>query len=508
MKNKKEQIVLNLSYNYPIKWGTRKVLVDYIQNFYDAAGYENFYKQFVYSYENEVLTMSLDNHPFELDWLLYMGASTKRNGSRYYAGCFGEGFKIAALISKRDLGWNVVMESQNWRIQVSETVQMLDDRELRMLAYDKMERKDDNRTILTLVGVSETQYEEFQECMCEFFYRENSLFGDCIEEGDGYAVYKTKEGVSKGAVYASLLNRQSIPIPLFFCHHSYGGDMDRDRSFFGEWATRQCINSVICRMQDENILVLLEIFKPYWLKTKQGRSMDMGEIVKLLINKVAESPLCSTLFYEKYANKLLTNNINDYEKGRVEQRIALMWYKSSEYIENTTFVSGAFSRLGMKSLDVLCRENNGYVTHTEAEGIERLYINILSRVAKEIFRDLICYDALPECRVIRNEKVPVLGEAHMRIKSENKVNVYGMRPKYNPQFITVQKSVLSKGGFPRAIVVYMHELLHQYGDDVSMQFRQALLYMNQIILHNLDKLAVYQEEWNSLKKTEGMEAKK
>ena len=96
----------------------------------------------------------------------------------------------------------------------------------------------------------------------------------------------------------------------------------------------------------------------------------------------------------------------------------------------------------------------------------------------------------------------------MRIKSENKVNVYGMRPKYNPQFITVQKSVLSKGEFPRAIVVYMHELLHQYGDDVSMQFRQALLYMNQIILHNLDKLAVYQEEWNYLNKTEGMEAKK
>ena len=83
MKTEIEQIVLNLSYNYPVKWGTWKVFVDFIQNFYDAAGYENFHKQFVYSYENNVLTMSLDNHPFELDWLLYMGASTKRNGSRY-----------------------------------------------------------------------------------------------------------------------------------------------------------------------------------------------------------------------------------------------------------------------------------------------------------------------------------------------------------------------------------------------------------------------------------------
>lgn len=116
MKTEMEQIVLNLSYNYPVKWGTWKVLVDFIQNFYDAAGYENFHKQFVYSYQNKVLTMSLDNHPFELDWLLYMGASTKRNGSRYYAGCFGEGFKIAALISRRDFNWDIVMESKDWRI--------------------------------------------------------------------------------------------------------------------------------------------------------------------------------------------------------------------------------------------------------------------------------------------------------------------------------------------------------------------------------------------------------
>ncbi len=505
MKTEMEQIVLNLSYNYPVKWGTRKVLVDFIQNFYDAAGYENFHKQFVYSYENNVLTMSLDNHPFELDWLLYMGASTKRNGSRYYAGCFGEGFKIAALISRRDFNWDIVMESKDWRIRVSEAVQVLDGREISMLAYEKTERMDDNKTILTLSGVSETQYEAFQESICEFFYKENPLFGECIEEGEGYAVYRTKEGIQKGAVYASLLNRQSIPVPLFFCHHAYVDDRDRDRSYFGEWATRECIRSVIHQMQYENILLLLEIFEPYWNKTKQGRSMDMGEILRLLIRKVAGNPLCRYQFQEKYGSKLLTNNVNDFEKGRAEQRIALRWYRSSEYSNNTTFVIGEFSKLGVKSLDTLCREKHGYITHTEADKREQLYINILSRAAKEIFGDLICYDDLPECKVIINEKTQVLGEAHMQINDKDQENIYGMKPKYEPQFITIQKKFLHSGSFPRAIAVYMHELLHQYGDDVSMQFRKAILYMNQMILHNLDKLAVYQEEWDSLEVIGSME---
>ena len=282
-------------------------------------------------------------------------------------------------------------------------------------------------------------------------------------------------------------------------------DRDRDRSYFGEWATRECIRSVIHQMQYENILLLLEIFEPYWNKTKQGRFMDMGEILRLLIRKVAGNPLCRYQFQEKYGSKLLTNNVNDFEKGRAEQRIALRWYRSSEYSNNTTFVIGEFSKLGVKSLDTLCREKHGYITHTEADKREQLYINILSRAAKEIFGDLICYDDLPECKVIINEKTQVLGEAHMQINDKDQENIYGMKPKYEPQFITIQKKFLHSGSFPRAIAVYMHELLHQYGDDVSMQFRKAILYMNQMILHNLDKLAVYQEEWDSLEVTGSME---
>lgn len=503
MTEEKELLVLNLSYNYPVQWGTWKVFTDFIQNFYDAVGYESFHKMFVHSYENNVLTMEIENHPFELDWLLYIGASSKRNGGRHYAGRFGEGFKIAALIARRDHNWDITMESKDWKIHVSEAVQELDGKDVSMMAYEKIYREDDRRTLLTLSGVSENQYEIFQKCVCEFYYPENPLFGECIEAGEDFAVFKAKEGAERGRIYASLLQRQSIPVPVIFCHHSYQEDRDRDRAYFGDRATMECIKQVIRRMEDENILVLLEVFQPFWQKTKQGRSMDMGEVLRLLINRVAGNALCRQQFMGKYGDKIITNDGNDFCKGRSEQRIALLWYRSSEYSKNTAFVIGEFSKLGIKSLDALCRENNGYVTCIEANEREQQHIQILKKMAREIFGDLICYEHLPQCKIIINDGSPVLGQAYVTTENANEMNAYGMKPKSNPQFVAIQKSVLCSGGFPRAMAVYMHELLHQYGDDASMSFRQALLYMNQIILNNLDSLEAYQREWDCLEEIKG-----
>lgn len=502
---KKEVIVLNLAYHYPVKWGAGKVLCDFTQNFYDAVGYRNFDKEFRYAYENNVLTMEIENHPFELDWLLYIGASSKRTGDRHFAGHFGEGFKIAALIARRDFKWDIVMESKDWKIRVSNVEETLDGKILNRMAYEKTYREDDNRTVLVLSGVSKAQYDMFQSQLYEFFYPENPLYGECIEEGNEFAVYRTKAEGEKGFVYASLLRRQWIPVPIVFCHHSYQEDWDRDREYFGEGETRRCIKKIIGCMQDEKILVLLEAFQPFWQKTKQGRTMDMGEIVRLLIKRIAGNPLCKQQFMEKYGSKLLTNNRNDFCKGRSEQAIALAWYRSSEYSRNTGFVIGEFSKLGIKSLDALCRENNGYITCIAADEREQLYINLLNKVARDIFGTLICYEHLPPCKVIMNDSSPVLGQAFVTNMDEDERNCYGMKPKSNPQFIAIQRSVLCTGKFSRAIAVYMHELLHQYGDDVSMSFRKALLYMNHMILNNLDNLAVYQKEWDGLEEAGRME---
>jgi hypothetical protein len=55
------------------------------------------------------------------DWLIPIGASTKREGGGSYAGYFGEGFKIASLCAIRDHGWNIEIRSRDWELMVGTT---------------------------------------------------------------------------------------------------------------------------------------------------------------------------------------------------------------------------------------------------------------------------------------------------------------------------------------------------------------------------------------------------
>ena len=116
---KSEVIKLNILISYPVKWNNFFVMRDFVQNFFDAIGYEDFFEGFKYKYDSGVLTME-GKTSFDLDWLCYLGTSTKRDPDTKSAGRFGEGFKVAALIAYRDYGYGITMESRDWRIIVTE----------------------------------------------------------------------------------------------------------------------------------------------------------------------------------------------------------------------------------------------------------------------------------------------------------------------------------------------------------------------------------------------------
>lgn len=48
------------------------------------------------------------------------------------------------------------------------------------------------------------------------------------------------------------------------------------------------------------------------------------------------------------------------------------------------------------------------------------------------------------------------------------------------------------------MTVYMHELLHQFGTDVSRQFRTAILAMDYRIMECGERLEIYEKEWLDL----------
>ncbi|QEN05599.1 hypothetical protein EW093_13040 [Thiospirochaeta perfilievii] len=78
-------------------WSKYKVLRDFIQNFYDSVPNHEFHQRFNFNLEDDKLVMSIKNIGFNYEWLMHIGASTKRESEKKHAGYFGEGFKIASL---------------------------------------------------------------------------------------------------------------------------------------------------------------------------------------------------------------------------------------------------------------------------------------------------------------------------------------------------------------------------------------------------------------------------
>ena len=72
-------IRLNIAMSYPVKWDERKIMNNFVQNFYDALGAERFGERFRNRMEGTMLTLSADEG-FAEDWLFYLGASSKRGG--------------------------------------------------------------------------------------------------------------------------------------------------------------------------------------------------------------------------------------------------------------------------------------------------------------------------------------------------------------------------------------------------------------------------------------------
>ena len=68
---------LNLVMSYPVNWSVFMVMRDYIQNFYDAVGWERFGTSFAYDYNRETKKLEMcANRDFSMDWLTYIGASS------------------------------------------------------------------------------------------------------------------------------------------------------------------------------------------------------------------------------------------------------------------------------------------------------------------------------------------------------------------------------------------------------------------------------------------------
>ena len=335
-------IPLNIVMTYPVHWGKYNLFRDFIQNFYDSVGYENFDQLFQYSYEDERLEMAVDGVNFSYEWLLHIGASTKTATSNEHAGYFGEGFKIASLCGYRDFEWNITMSSADWFLTVIAEEQQIDGNTIEMLAYDVQKVENKNRSSLCLYPISQGEFRLFKTAVLSFYYLENPLIGEVIWEGKEGAVYKrsqnkydenlpyTRDFGRKGAVFCSYQLLGSNPFDLVVCIHHYRKE-DRERRSLYSFNVVDVFRSISYYIDPYGAVYMLEKMRRYWGSVPHKR-IDIhswNPVITNLIGRISESPEAVNIFREKYPNLLYLKRLHSIRdknrRGHVSLSVILLY---------------------------------------------------------------------------------------------------------------------------------------------------------------------------------------
>lgn len=415
-------IPLNIVMTYPVYWNRYKIFRDFIQNFYDSVGFEDWQERFRYQYDNNKLEMWVDDEVFSYEWLLHIGASTKTISGKNAAGYFGEGFKIASLCAFRDYGWEIEMTSGDWDLTVTTLDQTIEDQDVKVLAYDVKVKEYQKRSKLTLSNVLEESFELFQTAMISFYYYGNPLLGEKIWDNESAAVYfcnteAYKEGLPytrkfgrRGAVFCAYQLLASNPFGLVVCLHDYNQN-NRDRRELYAFDVVQIFGTISMYLLPDAAMCVLEKMRRFWNAGLPERiEVDSWcPVIYSLICRICLSDDAVYMFRDKYPNLLCLKTIhNIYEKNRRTQARAWLRAQEKEYL----LVQGGFTNLGYPVLEDLCEEMGGFVEDSAPSKLENQCFQIIEDTVRAIYGTFFYFDnGYPSRRIIVNDRASYHGMA-------------------------------------------------------------------------------------------------
>lgn len=502
-------ISLNIVMTYPVHWGKYNLFRDFIQNFYDSVGYDNFNQMFQYSYEDERLEMMVNDVNFSYEWLLHIGASTKTAASNDNAGYFGEGFKIASLCGYRDFQWDIMMSSADWMLRVISEKQQIDGNTIDMLAYDVQKVENKNGSRLSLYPISEEDYQIFESAIISFYYPQNPLLGETIWEGKQGAVYTrsyneydknlpcTYDFGRKGAVFCSYQLLGSNPFGLVVCDHHYKKE-DRERKSLYSFNVIDVFKNIAYEIDSLGAIRMLEKMRRYWGSVPHKR-IDIhswNPVITSLVKKIAESPEAINIFREKYPDLLYLRRLYSV-RDKNKRGQARAWL--SQHEKNFLLVQEAFSRLGYRSLEEECEANGGFVNDEEPNKKQTECFEVLEALTGMLYRDFFIFpEEKPDRKIIVNERASYRGMATLYPNKIKIVNNCGISVKNNVGAIYLKEEILKQGMFYNALSTYVHELCHMFGGDSSNNFSLALTYAMEILLTHSYVVNIYKEQWDAV----------
>ena len=511
-----EVAALNLIYDYPVRWSPFKVLRDLIQNFYDAVQYEQWDRRFSYEVSGGRLFLRARDLGFSYDWLLHIGASTKRDDTARYAGFFGEGFKIASLCALRDHGWNIELLSRDWELMVVTSDVPVDGRSLKSLAYRIWHTNTASPdTVLCLHPFHDEGL--LKSALLSFYYPSNPLFGERIWESPDTAVYFrsevgkpagypcTHDDAGEGIVFAGYQALGSFQYPLIFCSHGFRFN-DRERSSFFRMDVVKAIQQAVAKLPAGPSATVLQALRARWYDRPRKRYdfYSWHPMVATLVNNIAASCEHKRLWRQQQPHLLVARQVRRNDLAAYNRRRqALDWLRNSG--RQCRLVQDAFLALDYPTLEDACEEDDGFSVTREPDRSEATRIHLLERLVSSLFPDLCGEVGPPPCRIIKNERAAWRGMTTCIPLRGHPAVFRGLKVRYRLSHVAIKGHLLRCDRFGNALSTYLHELAHVFGGDGSAAFGHALSLLLEIILNNSRLIGQYQEEWEVLPEGEPSE---
>jgi hypothetical protein len=502
-----EKITLNLLCSYPVKWNKKRVLRDFVQNFYDDLGWDKFGKELKYSFSDGVLELFNVSEGFSYEWLTHIGASTKQDVSGTYAGYFGEGFKIASLCALRDHKWTVTMKSRDWQIDVAVENFTLDGITAEQLIYNLLRTPHyDNRNSLILAGLDDDDFQIFKDIVLLFYYKGNPLFGEEIFRNEYVGIFKRSSTIKpksfpysidcfgEGVIYLQFQARGSFQAPLVICDNRYR-TRDRERENIHLSTILSVLSDVIDYLNADALIFLLETFKNRWYEYPSNKEdvESYYSVVKKILYRIYANNFFRAIekFKEKYPNLAVCRRPkNTYERNRKTQ--ALEWKRL--YCPTLKLVQANFDLFGYEDITNMCEKAGGYNVIADPDQLESHLISILKSAVQEIFAGFV--PVTEKVVVINNDSSAFAGTALVTKLPHSVQTLYGHSIRYRLSQVEIAKGLLRKGQFHDALSVFCHELCHVFGGDASAPFSRALTKVIAIIGHSGNILRKYEQQWD------------
>ncbi|MDR1642412.1 MAG: hypothetical protein LBT59_22205 [Clostridiales bacterium] len=503
-------ISLNLVYDYPVFWSKYKVLRDFAQNFYDSVGMEEWNEKFHWSFENKTIAMEVDDVSFSYEWLVPIGASTKRDDGKRHAGYFGEGFKLASLNALRDYGWDVSAASSDWELKVTSSQIIVDGKPLKSLAYELGTREYSSKTSL-IIRRADVSEDLVQAVMLSFYYPENILLGEKLWENISGAIYtrssaplpknsfKTPEFGAAGIIFASYQNLGSIDVPFVFANHTFRKD-DRDRNGLYDFDIIELIRDLIPRVDPETSLLLLEHMEDRWHDYPNGRYdlHSFNAVITMLAGKVASSKTVAEKFMKAHPNLLAAKEVRKKDIVSKNRRNQALSWKANCGVKYK-LVQINFQEIGYPTLEEECEKNGGYSLVKCPDPLQAKYMQVMEDYVNTIYgASYFGFESLPECRIILNEEASWAGMATCFPLSSKSCNKLGRKLKFTMNTVAVKGKYLKKDCFATSVSIYIHELCHVFGKDKSANFSAALSEAMQLQLSNIAALLKARIAWSEV----------